>query len=116
MILSVGCPENSIAAIWILNDLNTGITEREINIIPIPPSHWVRLLQKRIPCGIDSISVRIVPPVVVKPDIDSKKASPKLFIEPLKRKGRCSKKAENQPDPCNNNVSFLIAVNSFFIP
>ena len=39
----------------------------------------------------DSIFVRIVAPVVVKPDIDSKKASPKLVIEPLIRNGKVPK-------------------------
>ena len=35
--------------------------------------------------------VSIVAPVVVHPDIDSKKASPKLVIEPLIRKGNVPK-------------------------
>jgi hypothetical protein len=52
---------------------------------PIPPIHWVRLLQKRIPCNCDSTFVRIVAPVVVNPEIDSKKASPKLLIVPLSK-------------------------------
>src|SRR5664280_1790176 len=89
-ILSVG-PENSVAAIWIFDDFKAGKTESEINIIPIPPSHWVMLLQNRIPCGIDSILGSIVAPVVVKPDIDSKKASPKPGIEPLIRNGNVPK-------------------------
>ena len=42
---------------------------------PIPPIQCVRLLQKDIPIGRDSISVNIVEPVVVKPDTVSKKAS-----------------------------------------
>ena len=40
--------------------------------IPMPPNQWVKLRQNRIPCGKCSISVRIVAPVVLKPDIDSK--------------------------------------------
>ena len=38
------------------------------------------------------MSVIIVAPVVVKPDIDSKKASPKLLIDPLKRNGNVPKR------------------------
>jgi hypothetical protein len=44
-------------------------------IIPIPPIQWVKLLQNKIDFGRASISVKIDAPVVVKPDIDSKKAS-----------------------------------------
>src|SRR5664279_199558 len=48
-ILSVGCPANSVAAIWIFDDFKAGKTESEINIIPKPPSHCVMLLQNSIP-------------------------------------------------------------------
>jgi hypothetical protein len=41
-------------------------------MMPIPPSHWVMLRQRRIPAGIASISFRTEAPVVVKPDRDSK--------------------------------------------
>ena len=43
-------------------------------MIPIPPIHWVMLRQKRILFGRDSILLRMVDPVVVKPDMVSKKA------------------------------------------
>ena len=47
-------------------------------IIPIPPSQWVSARHKsRLPAT-DSISLRIVAPVVVKPEADSKKLSVKL--------------------------------------
>jgi hypothetical protein len=41
----------------------------------MPPIHWVWARQRRIPRGRDSISVRMVAPVVVKPETVSKKAS-----------------------------------------
>ena len=43
-------------------------------IIPIPPIHWVILLQNNMLLGNASISFKIVEPVVVKPDIVSKNA------------------------------------------
>ena len=55
-------------------------SSKEVSIMtnpspPIPPIQWVRLRQKAMPLGSASISVRIVDPVVVKPDTVSKKAS-----------------------------------------
>ena len=52
-----------------------GSMASERTIIPIPPIHWVTLLQKSKPLGKDSISFKIDAPVVVKPDMVSKKAS-----------------------------------------
>ena len=43
--------------------------------IPMPPSHCISERQNRMERGSASMSVRIVAPVVVKPDIASKKAS-----------------------------------------
>ena len=57
-----------------------GRTAMVKNTIPSPPIHCERLLQKSIPCGRHSTSLRIVAPVVVKPDIDSKKAFVKLVM------------------------------------
>ena len=54
---------------------STGITARVSTMIPIPPSQWVRLRQKRRPRGTTSMSVSTEEPVVVKPDMVSKKAS-----------------------------------------
>ena len=49
-----------------------------IMITLIPPIHWVRLRQNKIPRGRDSTSLKMVADVVVKPETDSKKASVKL--------------------------------------
>ncbi|OPY21884.1 MAG: hypothetical protein A4E24_00321 [Methanomethylovorans sp. PtaU1.Bin093] len=43
-------------------------------MIPIPPIHWIKLRQKRILREWLSMSSRILAPVVVKPDMVSKKA------------------------------------------
>ena len=43
--------------------------------MPNPPIHCDRLLQKSSPWGSASMLLRIVAPVVVNPDIVSKKAS-----------------------------------------
>ena len=50
---------------------------------PIPPIQWVKVRQNRIPFGRFSISVNIVEPVVVNPDILSNMASIKFGIAPL---------------------------------
>ena len=52
------------------------------NTIPKPPIHCVSERQKSIPCGKHSTSLIIVAPVVVKPDMVSKKASVKLSMYP----------------------------------
>ena len=51
-----------------------GINVVAITIIPIPPSHWSNALHNKIPFGILSKFEIIVEPVVVIPDILSKKA------------------------------------------
>ena len=51
-------------------------------MMPIPPSQWVKERQKRIDFGIDSISVRIEAPVVLKPEQDSNTASARSGIDP----------------------------------
>ena len=56
--------------------------------IPIPPIQCVNDRQNRIPLGSDSISLRIDPPVVEKPDADSKNASVKLGILPVTTNGK----------------------------
>ncbi len=48
---------------------------RESRIMPRPPIHCVRLRQKSSPLGRDSMSLMMEAPVVVKPDMVSKKAS-----------------------------------------
>ena len=52
-----------------------GSTATVSTTIPIPPSHWVSERQNSTDRGRASMSVRIVAPVVVNPDIVSKKAS-----------------------------------------
>ena len=44
-------------------------------MIPIPPSHWLVARQKMTPWPMSSGAAMTEAPVVVKPDIDSKKAS-----------------------------------------
>ena len=56
-------------------------------MMPMPPIQCVRLRQKSRPCGTASMSVRMEAPVVVKPDMVSKKASVKLGIAPESMKG-----------------------------
>ena len=41
----------------------------------MPPSQWVKLRQKRSPRLMDSTSLRMEAPVVVKPEVTSKRAS-----------------------------------------
>ena len=48
----------------------------------MPPTQWVKLRQNRMPRFSDSTSVRMVAPVVVKPETVSKKQSTKLSMEP----------------------------------
>ena len=52
--------------------------------IPKPPIHWVRLRQKRMPCGWLSMLSIMVAPVVVNPDMVSKKALVMLSTLPLR--------------------------------
>ena len=54
-------------------------------MIPIPPSHCVKQRQMFTLWGSDSTSRITLAPVVVKPDIDSKKASVKLLAAPHNR-------------------------------
>ena len=57
-----------------------------ITMIPIPPSHCNIALQSRIDLAVLSKSWMIVAPVVVSPDIDSKKESTnERFGEPEKK-------------------------------
>jgi len=51
---------------------NWGRIATNKTIIPIPPSHWVRLRQKKKDFEYREKSVRIVAPVVVIPETDSK--------------------------------------------
>ena len=61
------------------------------NTIPKPPIHCVSDRQNRMPCGSTSTSSMMEAPVVVKPDVDSKKASVMLVMLPCIRKGNMPK-------------------------
>ena len=61
--------------------------------MPMPPSQCVRLRQNSTPCGSDSMSVRMLAPVVVNPDMVSKKASVNEGMLPERMKGRLPKRA-----------------------
>ena len=54
-----------------------GRTATKSTTIPTPPSHCVVARQSRRPCGMASMSSRIVAPVVVRPLIASKKQAVK---------------------------------------
>ena len=54
---------------------------------PMPPTQWVKLRQNSIPRLKASTSVRMLAPVVVKPDTVSNKASTNLGISPESTKG-----------------------------
>ena len=66
---------------------NIGSTAIVKNTIPIPPIHCVRLRQNSIPCESDSMLLSTEAPVVVKPDMVSKKASVILSTSPLSQNG-----------------------------
>ena len=59
-----------------------GISARDKTSTPMPPTQWVKLRQKSSPRGSASTSVKMVAPVVVKPDTVSKKQSVSEGIEP----------------------------------
>ena len=59
---------------------------------PIPPIKWVKLRQKSREWERTPTSLRIVAPVVVNPELTSKKASIIFGICPEKTKGRAPKK------------------------
>ena len=52
-----------------------GNTAMVKNTIPIPPIQWVMERHSKMECGRTSMSVKAVAPVVVKPDMVSKKAA-----------------------------------------
>ena len=55
---------------------------------PMPPIQWVKLRQNSMQRDSASTSVRMLEPVVVKPDTVSNMASMKCGISPLMTKGR----------------------------
>jgi hypothetical protein len=68
--------------------LNIGSIAIAITIIPTPPNHCNNARQSRIPGGALFKPIITVDPVVVMPDIDSKKASAMLRLSPEKTKGK----------------------------
>jgi hypothetical protein len=62
--------------------------------MPMPPSQWVVARHKSIECGNSSMSVTTVAPVVVKPDIVSKKASANVGRMPELTKGKAPMAAD----------------------
>ena len=92
--LSRGCifvfigPVASAENTFMLPPTSDGNMAMVKNTIPRPPIQWVMERQNTRPWGRLSTSSIIVAPVVVKPDIVSKKASVKLGIYPLITNGR----------------------------
>ena len=65
-----------------------GRMARERTMMPMPPSQWLRLRQNSRPRGRSSTRTRMEAPVVVNPDMLSKKASVKEGIWPEMKNGR----------------------------
>ena len=76
-------------------------------MIPMPPSHWVNWRQRSSEWSTLSMLVRIVAPVVVKPDIDSKNAStgPSSCGSPERRYGMRAEAAAMQPRQRDDEVA-----------
>jgi hypothetical protein len=90
---------------------NNGKRATVSTIIPIPPIQWVILLQNKIPGGNDSMSEKMVAPVVVNPETDSKKASTKLVVTPESIKGNAPKKPRKiQPIATIRYPSLLLTI------
>ena len=64
-------------------------------MIPIPPIHCIIERQKRIPRGSSSTSIITDAPVVVNPDIVSKKPSVNPLTVPESRNGIIPKREKN---------------------
>ena len=77
-------------------------------IIPIPPNHWSNPRQNNRPSGKVSRTLKTVAPVVVKPDIDSKKPSTKLALDQPIINGIEPKIGNiNQIETVNKNVCWI---------
>jgi hypothetical protein len=75
---------------------------------PIPPIKWAKLRQKRREWVSTPVSVRIVAPVVVKPELISKKASMTLGICPAKTKGNPPKKDQSTQQRATISIPSLV--------
>ena len=65
----------------------SGTMARRKTSTPIPPIQCVKLRHRSEQCESTSTSERMLAPVVVKPDIVSKRASVKDVISPVMQKG-----------------------------
>ena len=75
-------------SVALLEPFATVGTKASVNTtMPNPPSHCIIALQNRMPWVCWSTFFKIVEPVVVNPEMVSKKASVMLSIEPLNKKG-----------------------------
>ena len=59
---------------------------------PMPPTQWVKQRHILMDFGNDSTAAKMLDPVVVKPETDSKSASIKELVAPVKRKGSAPKR------------------------
>ena len=74
---------------------------------PIPPTQEEKARQNRMLRGRDSMSGRMVPPVVVKPEALSKKQSAKEANSPENQKGRApNRQKDSQISPTTVNPSW----------
>ena len=85
-----------------------GKTEIAMTIMPIPPIHCNMDLQKSNPFDTFSKLTIIVDPVVVTPDIDSKKASVKLRLRSVSMKGKL-------PNTAMNNQVNVVMMNAWLM-
>ena len=94
---SLGCifaligPVASAANTFTLPPTSDGKIAMVKNTIPNPPIHCVSERQNSIACGRTSKSLIIDAPVVVNPDVDSKKASVTFVMQPCIRNGNMPK-------------------------
>ena len=85
--LSIDGPGDSARIRWIDRAPIFGISASVSTSTPMPPTQWVKLRQNSSPFGSASTSVRIVEPVVVKPEVASKKQSTSEGMLPWKKNG-----------------------------
>ena len=82
-LLTMG-PGDSAFMTWRVRPPREGRRAMVRTRMPMPPSQWVKERQKRMPLGRPSTAGRMEEPVVVKPEMDSKKQSTKLAKSPQK--------------------------------
>ena len=82
-------------------------------MMPIPPIHWVILLQNKILFGKDSMLSKIEAPVVVKPDMVSKNALVKEGILPVNKYGSDPNKLIHNQPPTTIKYPSLFLISAF---